>query len=325
MTIVTCYWSLVVTLVAWSSYNSQAACTCDTTVNFGGGAAYSQESLTDFCSGGVCNANPVYGDHNNHEEAVDYCAKKCVNHMAPAPLQCGGFFYQRHTNGHEICGFFDRNAMWSKAVWHGHSSGSRLCRCGNLRTTLPAATTSIAPTTTTTTIGATSTMIALTSTVIVPTTTSATSTTTPDIYCVAGLPFYSFEALGPAPVGVRRDPPWPWRPNFPLMGHGTSRCGGRSICPWVDSATTTIDFGQESCEEYAISRVNGAQMRAFTFRPRRQLGPSSVQHAECMWWTGGNFQGSALNRNWWSGTDWVPGSYGHGYTTCFVLSTGVLV
>lgn len=99
---------------------------CDTTTNFINGAAYSQQSLTDYCP--ACSANPVYEGPNDHEEAVAYCKAKCEAGVWPATSSCVGFFYQRHMNGHEICGFYNTAPDWDQAVGHGHSAGSRTCK-----------------------------------------------------------------------------------------------------------------------------------------------------------------------------------------------------
>jgi len=94
---------------------------CDTTVNFIAGAHYAQTDLTSACPN--CSANPVYGVPNSNEKAAAYCKQKCEGQST-----CLGFFYQRHINGHEICGFYyepiPSNAHPS---WNGHSQGSRIC------------------------------------------------------------------------------------------------------------------------------------------------------------------------------------------------------
>merc|ERR1719456_184234 len=97
---------------------------CDTTKNFIEGAGYSQISLTDHCNAaGVCDANPIYttqGRANDNDAAVEYC-KVQAQHRAAA-----GFFFQKHTNGHEICGFYTGDVMHGDGaawVWHGHETG----------------------------------------------------------------------------------------------------------------------------------------------------------------------------------------------------------
>lgn len=62
---------------------------CDHSVNFiTGGPAYSQISLTDGCSGNVCDANPKYGAPNNNDKAIEYCQDECNSRA-----QCEGFFF----------------------------------------------------------------------------------------------------------------------------------------------------------------------------------------------------------------------------------------
>jgi len=96
---------------------------CDTTVNFIAGARYTQTDLTSMCP--HCSANPVYGLPNSNEKAVAYCKQKCEGQST-----CLGFFYQRHLNGHEICGFYSSYEPIpsnARPSWDGHSSGSRIC------------------------------------------------------------------------------------------------------------------------------------------------------------------------------------------------------
>merc|ERR1712194_252709 len=99
---------------------------CDSSKNFVGGAAYSQQSLTNYCPD--CSGSPVYGGGNDNEKAVAYCKDKCERGVSPASPPCVGFFYQRHTNGHEICGFYNAALNWGDAQWHGHAAGSRICK-----------------------------------------------------------------------------------------------------------------------------------------------------------------------------------------------------
>ena len=87
---------------------------CDDKVNFIlNGPSYSQISLTDGCGTGNCAGNPVYGGSNDNQKAVDYCQSKCGN-------DCQGFFFQKHNNGHEICGFYKNGMDKGDRVWHGH-------------------------------------------------------------------------------------------------------------------------------------------------------------------------------------------------------------
>ena len=93
---------------------------CDYSSNWmNNGPAYSQISLTDGCSGGVCDANPKYGTTTNNDAAVRYCKIECDSRT-----DCEGFFFQKHNNGHEICGFYSdgmENGTW---VWGGHQAGA---------------------------------------------------------------------------------------------------------------------------------------------------------------------------------------------------------
>ena len=124
---------------------------CDDTVNFIHGVTYHQISLTDGCSSDGCNKNPVYVptyatapsdgvQGNTADGAVSYCQSRCdsptlfheFSHLGDPNAACSictGFFFQRHTNGHEICGFYtlDLNDKTLDKVGHGHSPGSRIC------------------------------------------------------------------------------------------------------------------------------------------------------------------------------------------------------
>jgi hypothetical protein len=99
---------------------------CDEGSNFIRGATYSQTSLTDGCSAAkVCDANPVYGGMNSISSAVAHCKSVCL-----ADTACEGFFFQKHTNGHEICGYYDQGAMEAEGaqrVHDGHQAGSQIC------------------------------------------------------------------------------------------------------------------------------------------------------------------------------------------------------
>lgn len=125
---------------------------CSLKYNFISDVAYAQIALTDSCDrNAVCNANPKYVPNyaktNDIDAAVKFCQDKCedaqafqkfasflsqVPNVAPPAgscSQCTGFFFQRHTNGHEICGFYtiDLNDGKLNKVSHGHSKGSQLC------------------------------------------------------------------------------------------------------------------------------------------------------------------------------------------------------
>lgn len=62
---------------------------------------------------------------NDNDAAAAYCEQQCDERQG-----CIGFFYQKHTNGHEICGFYttDMKAAGTDWVQHGHASGSRVCQ-----------------------------------------------------------------------------------------------------------------------------------------------------------------------------------------------------
>merc|ERR1712038_97330 len=55
------------------------------------------------------------GSHNQND-AMDYCKKHCFTYMK----ECRGFFFQKHTNGHEICGFYTSDAKCSDRINDGH-------------------------------------------------------------------------------------------------------------------------------------------------------------------------------------------------------------
>ena len=99
---------------------------CDTSINFISNLPYDQISLTDRCrnDGGrnVCNANPIYGASTDVKRAVSYCQERCLKNQS-----CTGFFFQRHMNGHEICGFY-RSDFEMRGQGHGHAPGSQVCR-----------------------------------------------------------------------------------------------------------------------------------------------------------------------------------------------------
>lgn len=91
---------------------------CDSSVNFiQGGASYQQVSLTDHCPN--CDANPLYGP-NNVERAKAYCKRLCLRDRPG----CRGFFFQRHRNGHEICGFYHGDMSAGQRVAHSHLAGA---------------------------------------------------------------------------------------------------------------------------------------------------------------------------------------------------------
>jgi len=51
-------------------------------------------------------------------------AQMCVNDCAKRK-GCTGFFYQKHKNGHQICGFY--SSKIGAGTWHGHAEGA-VCR-----------------------------------------------------------------------------------------------------------------------------------------------------------------------------------------------------
>lgn len=107
---------------------------CDASVNFmSNGPAYSQISLTDGCSNGTCDANPVYasdGQTCDREEAIAYCQATCEE-RATSGTGCEGFFFQKHDNGHEICGFYSNDMDdQGQQIWGGHQQGAICQRKG---------------------------------------------------------------------------------------------------------------------------------------------------------------------------------------------------
>ena len=95
---------------------------CDYNSNWmNNGPSYSQISLTDGCSNNICDANPVYSTNgtNNNDAAVRHCKIKCDNMTS-----CEGFFFQKHNNGHEICGFYSSGMEDGTWVWGGHQAGA---------------------------------------------------------------------------------------------------------------------------------------------------------------------------------------------------------
>jgi hypothetical protein len=69
----------------WECYVSPkfSSANCDDSVNFmAPGPAYSQISLTDGCSGNVCDANPKYGSDNSNDKAIAYCQEECQNRVS---------------------------------------------------------------------------------------------------------------------------------------------------------------------------------------------------------------------------------------------------
>ena len=100
---------------------------CNMSTNFILGVGYDQISLTDGCHTAgdemLCDANPVYHETPDLELAADYCQDICNEDDA-----CTGYFFQKHQNGHEICGFYSEVIDLSDGTWHGHQEGSRVCK-----------------------------------------------------------------------------------------------------------------------------------------------------------------------------------------------------
>merc|ERR1712054_222588 len=101
---------------------------CTKSANFILGLPYKQQSLTDPCTKGVCDANPIYGEKNCPKKAIKWCEAECTKQSNPS---CVGFFFQKHQNGHEICGFYHgvcpKKTMHSPTVrWvhHNHKKGA---------------------------------------------------------------------------------------------------------------------------------------------------------------------------------------------------------
>jgi len=95
---------------------------CDTSKNMlkDQPAGYSQITLTDGCdTNNKCDSNPKYGGTNNNADAAAYCKTECDNRS-----NCQGFFFQKHNNGHEICGFYSQPIDMSRAYGDGHQAGA---------------------------------------------------------------------------------------------------------------------------------------------------------------------------------------------------------
>merc|ERR1719482_1507333 len=92
---------------------------CDDAVNWVNGVGFSQISLTDGCSKSGCDNNPKYGAPMTRARAVTYCETQCNNRAG-----CTGFFFQKHNNGHEICGFYSSVVSLTSGVRHGHMYGA---------------------------------------------------------------------------------------------------------------------------------------------------------------------------------------------------------
>jgi hypothetical protein len=93
--------------------------TCNRKINFIKGQRYSQISLTDYCKAGKCDSNPKYGKKTDQNKAEAYCKATCIKRNG-----CTGFFFQKHNNGHEICGFYSTKVNTAAASRHGHKYGA---------------------------------------------------------------------------------------------------------------------------------------------------------------------------------------------------------
>jgi hypothetical protein len=94
---------------------------CDLSIDYVPSLGYNQIGLTDPCEGSFCGTHPVYGETRDIDDAVEYCQDICMNDNG-----CTGFFFQRHTNGHEICGFYS-DGFELQGTSNGHQVGSRVC------------------------------------------------------------------------------------------------------------------------------------------------------------------------------------------------------
>merc|ERR550537_1590 len=86
---------------------------CDDNVNFVNGQRYSQRVINDLRSGKA---------RLTMAQAKAECKKYCTG-------SCTGFFYQKHHNGHQICGFYN-SAVTKSASKHGHAEGT-VCLSGD--------------------------------------------------------------------------------------------------------------------------------------------------------------------------------------------------
>jgi len=101
---------------------------CDRTANFVQDADYRQITLTNGCPD--CFGDPKYGgeesktcNHVSVAKALAYCKAECADKSSG----CTGFFFQKHGNGHEICGFYLEAVNASNLVKHGHQQCSQVC------------------------------------------------------------------------------------------------------------------------------------------------------------------------------------------------------
>jgi len=105
---------------------------CNKSFNFIVGN-YDQISLTGACPN--CSAKPIYGesmgarydlnlDGHAVTQALKHCKAECMKRSS-----CTAFFFQKHGNGHEICGFYSDavNLPSTKMMRHGHQACSQVC------------------------------------------------------------------------------------------------------------------------------------------------------------------------------------------------------
>jgi hypothetical protein len=91
----------------------------------GGAMGFSCDKSTNFVQnqpGGYRQTSlPSYV--TTYTKAIAYCKAKCSS-------TCTGFFYQKHSNGHRICGFYT-SAIKGQRVAHNHKEGSICLKSGN--------------------------------------------------------------------------------------------------------------------------------------------------------------------------------------------------
>lgn len=87
---------------------------CDSDKNWVEGLPYSQTVLSDGATTNSIIPTTV---------AVATCKHMCLGQQAPS---CTGFFYQKHWNNHQICGFYRSPSPYAEhnVVWHNHSEGA---------------------------------------------------------------------------------------------------------------------------------------------------------------------------------------------------------
>lgn len=85
--------------------------TCDDGKDFReNGPEYTQIRLTLSLTAGTT----VYGTVN-YNDAVAYCKDRCTTRVNNGQ-DCVGFFYQKHSNGNEVCGFYQANQDLGTAI-----------------------------------------------------------------------------------------------------------------------------------------------------------------------------------------------------------------